>query len=289
MNPIEALKEGDCFGIGLSIARPECAIADPSRVIVKDIIPTYMTVDSFLESAKFKLANMHGQDQKVHGGFKGKDSEEKDAQVALGVGRENITGLLPLYLFKEHWSIAKRKIPPLFGFMCTLDVFGYNEEQLTILPFTVLATAIQKAEDEPTDNNKKMLAQILATCQNIISSNKNLRADVVRKIISFSKLNNESSARTADVIKGINVLAAQFYTLLSVDNYVELINDEGAKADFSNQEKLTEIKKNFVRFAAEEQLRRMQQHPEKLLETLTSVLYPEFQSEFINPTWAKRK
>ena len=107
MNPIEAMQAGDCFGIGLIIQRPESAIADPSRVIVHDIVPTYLTVDTFLESAKFKLMNNQGQAQNVHGGFKGNDSEVKDAQIALGVGRENITGLLPLYLFNEHWQIAK--------------------------------------------------------------------------------------------------------------------------------------------------------------------------------------
>jgi hypothetical protein len=46
----------------------------------------------------------------------------------MGIGRENITGLFPLYLFKEHWIIAKRKIQPLFGFMCTLDIMGYSKE-----------------------------------------------------------------------------------------------------------------------------------------------------------------
>ena len=74
MNPIDALQSGDCFGIGLSIHRPEAAIADPSRVVVHDIVPTYLTVDSFLESAKFKLMNNHGPDQNVHGGFKGTDT-----------------------------------------------------------------------------------------------------------------------------------------------------------------------------------------------------------------------
>ena len=53
----DALESGDCFGIGLSINRPEAAIADPSRMVVLDIVPTYLTVDSFLESAKFKLLN----------------------------------------------------------------------------------------------------------------------------------------------------------------------------------------------------------------------------------------
>ena len=46
----------------------------------------------------------------------------------MGLGRENVSGILPLFLFKEHWNIAKRKIKPILGFMCTLDVLGYSGE-----------------------------------------------------------------------------------------------------------------------------------------------------------------
>jgi hypothetical protein len=35
---------------------------------------------------------------------------------------------MPLYLFKEHWQIAQRRIQPVLGFMCTLDVMGYSSE-----------------------------------------------------------------------------------------------------------------------------------------------------------------
>ena len=259
MNPVEALESGDCFGIGLSVHRPEAAIADPSRVVVKDIVPTYLTVDSFLESAKFKLQNNYGPDQNVHGGFNGKDAKAQNAQVALGVGRENITGLLPLYLFNEHWAVAKRKMQPLLGFMCTLDVLGYSSEQYFTLPFTVLCTALTKVEQNPSDINKKMLGQVLATCQQIVKTAKTFRAELVKKIIDFAQLNREASARTQDVIKGMNVLALQFYTLLSIDNHTDLIDDADQKAMFTDAQKLLEIKKNFVRFATEEHLRRMQQ------------------------------
>jgi hypothetical protein len=34
-----------------------------------------------------------------------------------------------LFLFKEHWSIARRKVGAIFGFMCTLDVMGYSLTQ----------------------------------------------------------------------------------------------------------------------------------------------------------------
>lgn len=54
-NTVETMESQDCMGIGLSIQRPEAAIADPSRLQVTDIYPTYLSTDSFLESAKFKL------------------------------------------------------------------------------------------------------------------------------------------------------------------------------------------------------------------------------------------
>ena len=48
MNTIEALEEQDCMCIGLSVTRPEAAIADSSRLIIRDIFPTYISAESFL-------------------------------------------------------------------------------------------------------------------------------------------------------------------------------------------------------------------------------------------------
>lgn len=66
-----------------------------------------------------------GHDAQAHGGF---NEVQKGAQLAMGLSRENITGVLPLYLFSEHWNIAKRKVQPILGFMCTLDVMGFTSE-----------------------------------------------------------------------------------------------------------------------------------------------------------------
>lgn len=66
----------------------------------------------------------------------------------MGLGRENITGIIPLYLFKEHWEVAKRKAPPIYGFLCTLDIMGYASSQYFTIPYMVLAKAMQKARDE---------------------------------------------------------------------------------------------------------------------------------------------
>jgi len=68
---------------------------------------------------------------------------------------------MPLYLFNEHWSIAKRNIQPLFGFMCTLDPMGYAVSQYYTVPFLVLAKVAQKVEKEPTEANQTMYKLIL--------------------------------------------------------------------------------------------------------------------------------
>ena len=181
MNTVEAMQDGDCMCIGLQVQRPEAAIADPSRLIIQDIFPTYFSADSFLESAKFKIDAAGGDGAQATGGFK-----EYEGQLALGLGRENITGIMPLYLFKEHWNLAKRKVQPVFGFMCTLDVMGYKSEQFFTIPFSVLLKAMQKVAQDPKEVNKTMLQQIQETCSKIIEINQTFREDLVTKFIEFS-------------------------------------------------------------------------------------------------------
>ena len=41
--------------IGLSIARSEAAIMDPTKLVIHEVYPAYMSLDSFLESAIFNL------------------------------------------------------------------------------------------------------------------------------------------------------------------------------------------------------------------------------------------
>ena len=94
-NVVESLKDGDCFGIGLEISRSEATIMDPSKLIVRKVIPTFISIDQFLESSLFKLK--HNQD--AAGGFDWK----KSGELALGIGREPISGVFPLFLFEEHW------------------------------------------------------------------------------------------------------------------------------------------------------------------------------------------
>jgi hypothetical protein len=118
LDTFEALADKDCMCIALDIGRSEAAISDPSKLVIKDVIPTFLTAEAFLDSALFSI-NRTGEE--AHGGF----NVATQGKLAMGLGRENITGVMPLYLFEEHWGIARRKMPPILGFMCTLDVMGY--------------------------------------------------------------------------------------------------------------------------------------------------------------------
>ena len=88
--------------VGLAIKRSEATISDPSRLVIKRVFPVYMSLDSFLDSALFSLQ----LNQDAAGNF---DIKDEGGKLAVGAGREELTGLMPLYLFEQHWELAMRK------------------------------------------------------------------------------------------------------------------------------------------------------------------------------------
>ena len=123
--------------MGLAIKRSNATISDPTKLIISSVFPVYMGMDSFLESAIYNLQ----MNQDAAGNF---DIKDEGGHLAVGAGRESLTGLMPLYLFEEHWEIAKRKIQPLLGFMCTLETLGFTASQFFIIPFLVLIKAVSQ-------------------------------------------------------------------------------------------------------------------------------------------------
>lgn len=107
----ECIEDSDCISICLDVRRSEACIADPTKLVIKQIIPNFLSADSYIEAAQFALAG----NESAHGGF----DKSADAKIITGVGRESITGVLPLYLFKQHFEIARKKMPQILGLMCT--------------------------------------------------------------------------------------------------------------------------------------------------------------------------
>ena len=165
--------------IGLSIGRSEACIADPTRLVIKEVFPAYMSLDSFLESSIYNLK----LNQDAHGGF----DYTKEGNLAVGAGNQQISGVLPLYLFKEHWEIARRKFHPLFGFMCTLDPLGYTYSQYVTIAFKVLYRAIETHLENPSEANAQALELIQETCAQMVANNNSLKEEILDKAIAFAK------------------------------------------------------------------------------------------------------
>jgi hypothetical protein len=52
---VELMEKKDCMCIALQISRSEATILDPSKLIIQGIVPTYMSLDSFLDSSIYNL------------------------------------------------------------------------------------------------------------------------------------------------------------------------------------------------------------------------------------------
>lgn len=62
---LELMTQGDCMCLCLQISRSEATINDPTKLIIKGIVPTFMSLDSFLDSSIFNLK----KNQDASGGF----------------------------------------------------------------------------------------------------------------------------------------------------------------------------------------------------------------------------
>nr|CAG8583457.1 5211_t:CDS:10 [Entrophospora candida] len=167
-NYIESLKCGECMCLALDVTRPQSAIADPSKIRIKKINQSFLSSEAFLTSVEYALGESIDSES-VHGGFQ---SNILGANVVKGLANENITGILPLYINEYHWSVAKEKIKPIMGYITTLDVFGYAYDQVTTVPFLVLAKSLT---DTSTDFHRKQFKLILDTCDAIYKQSQMLR------------------------------------------------------------------------------------------------------------------
>lgn len=155
----QALMNGDCMCLGIEIQRPEAAIADPSRIIVKRISTTLITAESFLNAVQYGLRpDSETNATEIHGGFEIGES----GCVIIGQSREIINGGLPLFINESHWQVARLRQKPLYGWMATLDVLGFSTEQVITIPFLVLKTI--RSQTTSSEYYKRLENWVLQTC-----------------------------------------------------------------------------------------------------------------------------
>ncbi|KAG0038524.1 hypothetical protein BGZ82_011727 [Podila clonocystis] len=215
---IEALQDGDCLCMTLDVTRSAGAIADASQLQIKSIFPTYLTSSMFTMALGHALSSDHPEN--VHGGFR----QDTNASIAPGLAHENITAVMPIYINKEHWEVAKLRMKPILGYVVTLDATGYTYSQSTTVPFLVLAKAIEDSFPM-TEFKQRQFQLILNTCDAIYQSSRSLRETTKTMVKDFcaSHVNRTVDVVTNNFIFLGHVLCALRASDLTAEEVAELM------------------------------------------------------------------
>lgn len=58
-----------------------------------------------------------------------------------------VTALVPIFICKEHWEVAKLLMKPCLGFLATGEPLGYTFSQTQNIPFMVLSFAMRRVQE----------------------------------------------------------------------------------------------------------------------------------------------
>lgn len=263
-NFIEALKEDDCLCLTYDVGRSQAAIMDPTQIVIKDVFPTYITVSSFMFSAEYALK----ANSEAHGGFQ----KSAQGEIVKGIARESITGVLPLYICPEHWTVAKQLMKPALGWTVTLDPLGYAFSQVKTVPFMVLCKLYNMPPSEFTEFQIKLVED---TCMEIIKDASNPKNEIrlneeVTKL--FEGYLKDPLVRTIDSIANNQVFLLQLYLMVKLD-MIKLPGKEHLEA--------------FFQAVSEEEMRRCTHQYDPTItdvnERLLRVLNCDIEREIIKP------
>ena len=137
----ELLLKQDCLGICFKMSRSgEVIIVNPNFARINDIgYASFISLNSVFAVLKYKL-DIGNEEAMVHGGFEGKKSLE--SFFLDGTHRAKYNAMLPLYINPLHWQVARLVMPPLIGYMFTLNVNGFTSEQFHTIYFLVFEKVV---------------------------------------------------------------------------------------------------------------------------------------------------
>lgn len=108
-SPLDLICDGDALGIGVRCNVREACIADPTLLQVEYVSSAYFGCDAFIDAAGWSV------DQGNTVGY------GAATQVVVDNARQNVNGVLPLYLCDEHWDMACNYVRRMCGHLCCKD------------------------------------------------------------------------------------------------------------------------------------------------------------------------
>jgi hypothetical protein len=169
----------DIMGVGLVVERQEHVVDAPTLISVKDVSVTILSRSACDDAIKMKI-NI-GDAARLHGGFipskssapttstkiSQKGNNNQQSEFTRGVAAEPINTFLPLYICDAHFERVKIMLEPMLGYLFTLDITGYKDDQLLGL-YSILGQMMNASPQNGSEREEIILHEFTRLCQGLL-------------------------------------------------------------------------------------------------------------------------
>ena len=169
----------DIMGVGLVVERQEHVVDAPTLISVKEVSVTILSRSACDDAIKMKI-NI-GDAARLHGGFipsktnapttstnrTSKNSTHQPSEFTRGVAAEPINTFLPLYICDAHFERVKVMLEPMLGYLFTLDISGYKDDQLLGL-YSILGQMMNASRENESEREEIILQEFTRLCHGLL-------------------------------------------------------------------------------------------------------------------------
>jgi hypothetical protein len=169
----------DIMGVGLVVERQEHIVDAPTLISVKDVTVTILSRSACDDAIKMKI-NI-GDAARLHGGFVAskssapttstnktqKATNNTQSEFTRGVAADPINAFLPLYICDAHFERVKVMLEPMLGYLFTLDITGYKDDQLLGL-YSILGQMMNTNPKNGSERDEIILHEFTRLCHGLL-------------------------------------------------------------------------------------------------------------------------
>ncbi|CAF1134315.1 unnamed protein product [Rotaria sordida] len=169
----------DIMGVGLVVERQEHVVDAPTLISVKHVSVTILSRSACDDAIKMKL-NI-GDAAQLHGGFISSKTtapvtstnlnqqklNNNQSEFTRGVAAEPINTFLPLYICDAHFERVQIMLEPILGYIFTLDIAGYKNDQLLGL-YSILGQMMNACSRNSSEREEIILYEFTRLCHGLL-------------------------------------------------------------------------------------------------------------------------
>lgn len=221
----------DIMGVGIVVERQEHVVDAPTLINMKTVSVTILSRSACDDAIRMKI-NIDDA-ARLHGGFipsknnapttssrlgrQQTPATNEPSEFTRGVAAESINAFLPLYICDAHFERVKVMIEPMLGYLFTLDISGYKDDQLLGL-YSILGQIMNASSPNKSEREELILNEFTRLCRGFLPRTRNYLGegnDLLEKFLSGPV------GRSKSHIQNLMTLFGYIHTL-----GIETIDDE---------------------------------------------------------------